>query len=79
MHGDMLTRLTVVIISLYTCIESVLCTSETIIMLHVNKISEKKSSKMLVSEFPCFSLLFCHSDPKVVATLDFMCGFERGG
>ena len=79
MHGDMLTRLTVVIILLYTCIESLYYTSETIIMLCVNKNSEKKkSSKILVSESPCFSFLFCHSDTKVLATLDFMCGFEKG-
>ena len=79
MYGDMLTRLTEVNIPLYTCIESLYCTSEAMIMLHVNKNSEKKSSEILVSESPCFSFLFCHSDTKVVATLDFMCGFERGG
>ena len=79
MHGDMLTRLNVVNIPLYTGIESLYCTSETMIMLHVSKNSEKKRSEILVSESPCFSFLFCHSDTKVVATLDFMCGFERGG
>ena len=79
MYGDMLTRLTEVNIPLYTCIESLYCTSEAMIMLHVNIKSEKKSSEILVSESPCFSFLFCHSDTKVVAALDFMCGFERGG